>query len=48
MRPAEVDLLIGDPTKARNALGWRPKTNFQELVHMMVDADLQLLKEQKQ
>lgn len=48
MRPAEVDLLIGDSTRARNALGWRPKTNFQELVHMMVDADLQLLKEQNQ
>lgn len=48
MRPAEVDLLIGDSTRARNALGWRPKTNFQELIHMMVDADLQLLKEQNQ
>ncbi|MCX7790167.1 MAG: GDP-mannose 4,6-dehydratase [Chloroflexaceae bacterium] len=46
MRPAEVDLLIGDATKARTTLGWRPRTNFQELVHMMVDADLQLLKEQ--
>jgi len=48
MRPAEVDLLIGDSTRARKALGWRPKTNFQELVQMMVDADLQLLKEQNQ
>jgi len=46
MRPAEVDLLIGDSSKARATLGWGPKTNFQELVHMMVDADLQLLKEQ--
>lgn len=46
MRPAEVDLLIGDATKARTTLGWRPRTNFQELVHMMVDADLQLLQEQ--
>ncbi|MCS6882065.1 MAG: GDP-mannose 4,6-dehydratase [Oscillochloridaceae bacterium] len=46
MRPAEVDLLIGDATKARTTLGWRPRTNFQELVQMMVDADLQLLKEQ--
>ncbi|MFQ3662004.1 MAG: GDP-mannose 4,6-dehydratase [Chloroflexaceae bacterium] len=46
MRPAEVDLLIGDSSKARATLGWSPKTNFQELVHMMVDADLQLLKEQ--
>jgi GDPmannose 4,6-dehydratase len=40
IRPAEVDLLIGDPTKAKQTLGWRPKTTFQELVHMMVDADL--------
>lgn len=46
MRPAEVDLLIGDAAKARAVLGWRPKTNFEELVRMMVDADLQLLKEQ--
>jgi GDPmannose 4,6-dehydratase len=46
MRPAEVDLLIGDPAKARAELGWKPKTTFPELVRMMVDADLQLLKEQ--
>jgi GDPmannose 4,6-dehydratase len=46
MRPAEVDLLIGDPAKARNALGWQPKTPFSELVQAMVDADMQLLKEQ--
>lgn len=46
MRPAEVDLLIGDPTKARTTLGWQPRTSFPELVRMMVDADLQLLKEQ--
>ncbi len=46
MRPAEVDLLIGDPAKARAVLGWSPKTNFPDLVRMMVDADLQLLKEQ--
>jgi GDPmannose 4,6-dehydratase len=46
MRPAEVDLLIGDPAKARAQLGWQPKTSFPELVRMMVDADLQLLKEQ--
>jgi GDPmannose 4,6-dehydratase len=42
-RPAEVDLLVGDPTKARNELGWKPKTSFAELVRMMVDADLDLL-----
>jgi GDPmannose 4,6-dehydratase len=46
MRPAEVDLLIGDPGKARAKLGWTPKTRFSDLVHMMVDADLRLLKEQ--
>ena len=46
MRPAEVDLLIGDFTKARTILGWTPKTSFPDLVRMMVDADLQLLKEQ--
>jgi GDPmannose 4,6-dehydratase len=46
MRPAEVDLLIGDPAKARAELGWKPKTTFPDLVRMMVDADLQLLKEQ--
>ncbi len=41
-RPTEVDLLIGDPTKARNALGWKPKTSFKELVHLMVYNDLKL------
>jgi GDPmannose 4,6-dehydratase len=40
MRPAEVDLLIGDPTKAREHLGWQPETSFEELVKMMVEADL--------
>ncbi len=42
-RPAEVDLLIGDPSKARTAIGWEPRTSFAELVHMMVDADLAAL-----
>jgi len=42
-RPAEVDLLVGDPTKASATLGWKPKTSFAELVRMMVDADLDLL-----
>ena len=45
MRPAEVDLLVGDPSKAFEKLGWRPRTKFDELVRTMVDADLQLLKE---
>jgi GDPmannose 4,6-dehydratase len=39
-RPAEVDLLLADPAKARAELGWKPKVSFQELVAMMVDADL--------
>jgi GDPmannose 4,6-dehydratase len=39
-RPAEVDLLIGDATKAREKLGWKPRVGFRELVEMMVDADL--------
>lgn len=43
MRPAEVDLLIGDPTKAREVLGWQPKVSFPELVTMMVESDLQAL-----
>ena len=42
-RPAEVDQLVGDPTKAREALGWRPKTSFTELVTIMVEADLRQL-----
>lgn len=41
-RPAEVDLLIGDPTKAKKQLGWEPKVKFKELVKVMVDADLKL------
>jgi GDPmannose 4,6-dehydratase len=40
-RPAEVDLLLGDPTKAKKVLGWTPRVGFKELVRMMVDADLQ-------
>lgn len=42
-RPAEVDLLIGDPTKAKTVLGWEPKVKFKDLVKMMVDADLAAL-----
>ena len=41
MRPAEVDLLIGDPSYAREQLGWEPKVSFRELIQMMVDADLE-------
>jgi GDPmannose 4,6-dehydratase len=43
MRPAEVDLLIGEPSKAARVLGWKPKVSFPELVASMVDADLDLL-----
>ncbi len=43
MRPAEVDLLIGDRTLAEKVLGWQPKTSFTDLVTMMVDADIELL-----
>ncbi len=42
-RPAEVDLLIGDPAKAKKVLGWEPATTFDELVNMMVDSDLELV-----
>ncbi len=41
LRPAEVDHLIGDATKAHEKLGWKPKTSFEELVKMMVDADIE-------
>jgi GDPmannose 4,6-dehydratase len=44
VRPAEVDLLIGDASKAHEVLGWRPETTFEELVERMVAADLALLK----
>lgn len=44
-RPAEVDLLISDPAKARKELGWQPKVSFKELVEMMVESDLRLLRE---
>jgi GDP-mannose 4,6-dehydratase len=42
-RPAEVELLIGDPAKAKRQLGWEPKVRFKELVQIMVDADLEML-----
>lgn len=41
-RPAEVDLLIGDPSKAKKQLGWQPKTTFRELARLMTDADMEL------
>lgn len=42
LRPTEVDVLQGDPSRARQLLGWTPKITFKELAHMMVDSDLQL------
>jgi GDPmannose 4,6-dehydratase len=44
MRPAEVDLLIGDPSKAYAKLGWQPSVSFEQLIQMMVEADLERLK----
>lgn len=41
LRPAEVDLLIGDSSKARQKLGWKPKVTFEQMIQMMVDADLE-------
>jgi GDPmannose 4,6-dehydratase len=46
-RPAEVDILLGDPAKAREKLGWRPKVTFQDLAKMMVDHDWALAKEER-
>ncbi|SKB15479.1 GDP-mannose 4,6-dehydratase (GDP-D-mannose dehydratase) [Planktothrix sp. PCC 11201] len=45
LRPAEVDILIGDPTKAKEKLGWEPSVTFEELVKLMVDSDLKALEE---
>ena len=46
MRPAEVDLLVGDPSKARRVLGWKPDVSFAQLVATMVDADTELVRRQ--
>lgn len=46
-RPTEVDLLLGDPTKAKTTLGWTSKTSFKKLVEEMVDADLAMVRGQK-
>lgn len=48
LRPAEVELLIGDSTKAREKLGWEPSVTFEQLVHLMVDADIEALKKAKE
>ena len=44
LRPTEVDLLVGDPSKAREQLGWKARTTFKQLVKLMVEADIELLK----
>lgn len=46
-RPSEVDALIGDPSKAARVLGWKPKTTFTELVNLMVDEDLQSVRDER-
>jgi GDPmannose 4,6-dehydratase len=46
-RPTEADYLLGDATRIRETLGWRPRTNFRELVRMMVDADIQLAEQNR-
>jgi GDPmannose 4,6-dehydratase len=46
-RPTEVDCLLGDPGKAKRELGWQPRVSFQQLVHMMVDADLELAERER-
>jgi GDPmannose 4,6-dehydratase len=45
-RPSEVDLLLGDASKARKELGWEPKITFKELVRMMVEADLRVARQE--
>ncbi|MFH1407846.1 MAG: GDP-mannose 4,6-dehydratase [Patescibacteria group bacterium] len=48
LRPAEVDILLGDPSKAKEKLGWKPKTKFKELVKIMTEAELENLKDVKE
>jgi GDPmannose 4,6-dehydratase len=47
-RPAEVELLIGDYSKARKQLEWEPKTKFEDLTRLMVDADIDLLRRHRE
>jgi GDPmannose 4,6-dehydratase len=46
LRPAEADAEVGDSTRARQLLGWKPKVGFKELVHIMVDHDLELARKE--
>jgi GDPmannose 4,6-dehydratase len=47
-RPAEVDVLMGDYSKAKRLLGWAPKTTFEQLAKLMVDADIELLRRHRE
>ncbi len=47
LRPAEVDLLLGDPAKAKSKLGWEPTTTVEELAAMMVETDLEMARREK-
>ena len=46
-RPTETDVLLGDSTKARKKLGWKPKVTFSQLIDMMIEADLELANKEK-
>jgi len=46
-RPAEVDILLGDSTKARKKLEWEPKVSFDQLINMMVEADMEMARKEK-
>ena len=48
LRPAEVDLLVGDASQARRELGWAPTVTFEQMIEMMVEADLEALRSQRQ
>jgi GDPmannose 4,6-dehydratase len=47
LRPAEVDLLLGDPSKARQVLKWEPKVRFKDLAKMMVESDMKIAQREK-
>jgi GDPmannose 4,6-dehydratase len=46
-RPAEVDYLLGDPSKAAKTLGWKPRTSFAELVRLMMESDMELARREQ-
>jgi GDPmannose 4,6-dehydratase len=46
-RPSEVNVLLGDPTRAREVLGWEPETSFEQLVRLMVDADQEVARRER-